>query len=87
VAVRALFEWLKQASIVKVQAVDKLRSPNLWRVRATATAAVALLASAWSIVAQETKDSPTGQLAVGQNADGRLEVFQIDVEGALRHRW
>jgi ligand-binding sensor domain-containing protein/signal transduction histidine kinase len=28
-----------------------------------------------------------GQPVVGRNADGRLEVFKIDADGELRHRW
>ncbi len=28
-----------------------------------------------------------GQLAVGKNSDGRLELFQIDFDGEVRHRW
>ena len=36
-------------------------------------------------------DSPpntlAGQLAVGKNSDGRLELFQIDIDGEVRHRW
>ena len=33
------------------------------------------------------EDSWGGRLAVGQNADGRLELFKTDAEGALLHRW
>ena len=30
---------------------------------------------------------PIGKPVVGKNADGRLEVFQVDNAGELRHRW
>ena len=29
----------------------------------------------------------TGQPVVGRNADGHLEVFRVDADGELRHRW
>jgi ligand-binding sensor domain-containing protein/signal transduction histidine kinase len=32
-------------------------------------------------------DSWTANLATGTNADGRLEVFMVDANGTLRHRW
>ncbi len=42
----------------------------------------------WLPALAGTVDSPfLGQLAVGQNADGRLELFRTDAEGALLHRW
>ncbi len=32
-------------------------------------------------------DSLLGKPVVGQNADGHLDVFKIDADGQLRHRW
>jgi ligand-binding sensor domain-containing protein/signal transduction histidine kinase len=37
--------------------------------------------------AQEDASSGPGPLVVGQNADGRLEIFRINAAGELRHRW
>jgi ligand-binding sensor domain-containing protein/signal transduction histidine kinase len=38
-------------------------------------------------VAQEDASAGPGPLAIGQNADGRLEIFRINAAGELRHRW
>jgi ligand-binding sensor domain-containing protein/signal transduction histidine kinase len=32
-------------------------------------------------------NTPAGQLVVGKNSDGRLELFQIDFDSEVRHRW
>jgi len=37
--------------------------------------------------AQEDASVGPGPLVVGQNADGRLEIFRINAAGELRHRW
>ena len=37
--------------------------------------------------AQEDASAGPGPLVIGQNADGRLEVFRINAAGELRHRW
>jgi ligand-binding sensor domain-containing protein/signal transduction histidine kinase len=37
--------------------------------------------------AQEDASAGPGPLVVGQNADGRLEIFRINAVGELRHRW
>ena len=34
-----------------------------------------------------TNDNLLPNLAVGKHIDGRLEVFQVDGRGELRHRW
>jgi len=36
---------------------------------------------------QEDASAGPGPLVVGQNADGRLEIFRINAAGELRHRW
>lgn len=41
----------------------------------------------WEPLLQPGEDGTLGPLAVGTNADGRLEVFAPDTEGAIRHRW
>lgn len=42
------------------------------------------LVAAWGAHAA---DAPVSPLAVALNADGRLELFQIDFDGEARHRW
>src|SRR5690349_3114161 len=37
--------------------------------------------------AQEDASAGPGPLVIGQNADGRLEIFRINAAGELRHRW
>jgi len=37
--------------------------------------------------AQEDASAGPGPLMIGQNADGRLEIFRINAAGELRHRW
>lgn len=39
------------------------------------------------IVLADENDLPVGKPVVGRNADARLEVFQVDSRGELRHRW
>ncbi len=48
-------------------------------------AGIAIKASAAPL--DSALNSPAGQLVVGQNSDGRLELFQIDFDGEVRHRW
>ena len=46
------------------------------------------LSATLAVAATGPADDPWGgRLAVGQNADGRLELFKTDTEGALLHRW
>jgi hypothetical protein len=55
------------------------------RVRLSAAVAISLLAA--QLAGAVAVDVPRmGQLVVGQNADGRLELFQVDRDGELRHR-
>src|SRR5436309_1730039 len=44
-----------------------------------------LISLSFAVIGQETalSDKPV----VGKNADGYLEVFKVDGEGRLRHRW
>src|SRR3954469_12693572 len=38
-------------------------------------------------IAAAENDPLAGKPVVGKNADGQLEVFKIDADGELRHRW
>jgi len=54
--------------------------------------AVAVLAAGWLTAlaprdGQAAPAAPMTSLAVGHNADGRMEVFFVDGKGGLRHRW
>lgn len=40
-----------------------------------------------TVVAQEIRETMTGNPVVVQNADGSLEVFRVDAEGELYHKW
>lgn len=40
-----------------------------------------------SAAGQEDASAGAGPLVIGQNADGRLEIFRINAAGELRHRW
>src|SRR5258707_1156521 len=46
-----------------------------------------LFAHAYSIHAANNTVPGLGELAIGQNTDGRLELFQVGADGQLRHRW
>jgi ligand-binding sensor domain-containing protein/signal transduction histidine kinase len=37
--------------------------------------------------AEEIREALTGNPVVAQNSDGRLEVFRVDAEGELYHKW
>lgn len=41
----------------------------------------------WESLLKPGEDGTLGPLAVGTNADGRLEVFAPDTDGAIWHRW
>jgi ligand-binding sensor domain-containing protein len=60
---------------------------KLDRRRAGFLAAVATSLLSALLAGAATVDIPrTGQLVVGQNADGRLELLKVDQDGELRHR-
>ncbi len=48
---------------------------------------VGLCAMQWAAVAGGESDPRLGQVAIGQNADGRLEVFRVSGDGELQHCW
>ncbi|HEX3716704.1 MAG TPA: two-component regulator propeller domain-containing protein [Verrucomicrobiae bacterium] len=48
---------------------------------------VAIVAAATGISTARGDGPAIAGLAVGNNADGRIEVFQVDHNGDLRHRW
>jgi ligand-binding sensor domain-containing protein/signal transduction histidine kinase len=59
----------------------------LWQARVSAAMVAGLCATQLAASAQTIDDSRIGQLAVGRNADGHLEIFKVDSSGELRHRW
>ena len=62
-----------------------MRKSDRWGVNRSAAAAIGLLAA---LLAATAADDPRmGQLVVGQNADGRLEIFRVAPDGELQHRW
>jgi hypothetical protein len=56
----------------------------------------AIICAGWAIVGlllysaavrATENDSLIGKPVIGRNADGHLEVFKVDEDGELRHRW
>src|ERR1039457_6382263 len=46
-----------------------------------------LLALRGAIAAGAEEESAAGRPVVGKNADGYLEVFKVEADGQLLHRW
>jgi hypothetical protein len=62
-----------------------MRMPDRWGVKRPAATALGLFAA---LLAATAADDPRmGELVVGQNTDGRLEIFRVAPDGELRHRW
>ncbi len=60
---------------------------RLWQATISAAMVAAFFVVQPAASAQTDNISRVGQLAVGRNADGRLELFKVDSTGELRHRW
>jgi hypothetical protein len=56
---------------------------RLWQARVSALMAVGLFATQLAASAQTDNDSRIGQLAVGRNVNGRLEIFKVDILRAV----
>jgi ligand-binding sensor domain-containing protein/signal transduction histidine kinase len=73
-----------------------MRKSDRWGVSRPAATAIGLFAALLGVVwaredarpaTQGADDPRMGQLVVGQNTDGRLEIFRVAPDGELRHRW
>src|ERR1035441_6641256 len=73
-----------------------MRKSDRWGVNRPAPAAAGLFAVLLGVVwargdarpLEQPADNPRmGQLVVGHNTDGRLEIFRVAPDGELRHRW
>ena len=58
----------------------------------SARALSAVLVAGWlallaAFVALGSEDPLTGKPVAARNADGHLEVFRVDANGQLQHRW
>jgi ligand-binding sensor domain-containing protein/signal transduction histidine kinase len=63
------------------------QSRHFWRRKQYLVIVASLFALAWGASAGAENDRLAGKPVVGKNADGQLEVFRIDSDGELRHRW
>jgi hypothetical protein len=43
--------------------------------------------SGWGVLAPLDASTPLAGVTVGQNRDGRLEVFALGMDGTVRHIW
>src|ERR1039457_4856773 len=73
-----------------------MRKSDRWGVNRPAATALGLFAALLGVVwargdahppEQRADDPRMGQLVVGHNTDGRLEIFRVAPDGELRHRW
>ena len=73
-----------------------MRKSDRWGANRPAATALGLFAALLGVIwaradapppEQHTDDPRMGQLVVGQNTDGRLEIFRVAPDGELRHRW
>jgi ligand-binding sensor domain-containing protein/signal transduction histidine kinase len=66
----------------------QLQGRSFWRCKACIAIVAGLLAQASLAANAGAEDNALwGKPVVGRNADGQLEVFRIDTDGELRHRW
>ena len=88
-----IFKWLKGTA---GGIVCSMRKSDRWGVSRPAATAIGLFAALLGVVwaredarpaTQGADDPRMGQLVVGQNTDGRLEIFRVAPDGELRHRW
>src|ERR1035437_4234995 len=62
-------------------------SGHLGRRAALRVIVAGLLALRGTIAVGAEEESAAGRPVVGKNADGYLEVFKVEADGALLHRW
>ena len=70
-----------------MQTPDGMALPGHWLAKAMATAFVVAVACLPAIGGGPALAVWGGNLAVGQNIDGRLELFKTNAKGTVLHRW